>query len=276
MQDQKNRNLNYDRPVKIADDIFWVGFYDIDSGLHCNPYLIVDGDEAVIIDGGSRPDFPTVILKILQAGVSPHDISTLIYQHYDPDLCGSISNFEDMINRNDLKILSHKSNNTFIRYYSVTAPLLNIEDFDFTFEFSSGHKLEFTLTPYAHSPGSFITFDSKTGVLFTSDLFGSSSMEWDLFLSLSEECGTCTDYLHCPHGKSYCPLLDILTFHTKIMPSEKALRYAMKQIEKIPYSIIAPQHGSVINDPNDSKIVIDHLLSAKGIGIDGITARQKK
>lgn len=56
-----NLNLNYDRPVKIADDTYWIGFYDKVSGLHCNPYLIVDGDEAVVIDGGSRPDFPIVM-----------------------------------------------------------------------------------------------------------------------------------------------------------------------------------------------------------------------
>ena len=40
-----NINLDYNRPVNI-EDIFWIGFYDPHSGLRCNPYLIVDGDEA--------------------------------------------------------------------------------------------------------------------------------------------------------------------------------------------------------------------------------------
>ena len=51
-----NLNLNYDRVIQIAEGTYWIGFCDIEAGLHCNPYLIIDGEEAVVIDGGSRPD----------------------------------------------------------------------------------------------------------------------------------------------------------------------------------------------------------------------------
>ena len=47
-----------ERPFRIAEGIYWVGFHDELSNLHCNPYLLVEGDEAVLIDGGSRRDFP--------------------------------------------------------------------------------------------------------------------------------------------------------------------------------------------------------------------------
>lgn len=144
-------NLDYDRPIKIEEDIYWVGFYDVQSGLHCNPYLIVDGEEAVVIDGGSRPDFPTVMMKILQTGTAPDSIMALIYQHYDPDLCGSIPNFEDIISKDDLKIISDKFNHRFIRHYSVTAPLILLEDLNFEFALSSGRKLKFIKTPYCHT-----------------------------------------------------------------------------------------------------------------------------
>ena len=33
-------NLDYNRPIKLADDVFWVGFTDDTAGLRCNPYLI--------------------------------------------------------------------------------------------------------------------------------------------------------------------------------------------------------------------------------------------
>jgi len=55
MPKTKLTDTAYDSAVEIAPGIFWVGFYDAPSGLHCNPYLIVDEDEAVVIDGGSRP-----------------------------------------------------------------------------------------------------------------------------------------------------------------------------------------------------------------------------
>lgn len=40
-----NKNLDYDSYVKIADDVFWVGYADIKAGLQCNPYLIIDQEE---------------------------------------------------------------------------------------------------------------------------------------------------------------------------------------------------------------------------------------
>lgn len=92
--------------VRIAEGIYWVGYADKHRGLHCNPYLIVEGEEAVLIDGGNRDDFSTVMLKILRTGVEPAQITRLIYQHYDPDLCGSLPQFESIINTKELRIIS--------------------------------------------------------------------------------------------------------------------------------------------------------------------------
>lgn len=270
MVETANLNLDYDRPVRIAEDVFWVGFYDTESGLHCNPYLVVDGEEAVVIDGGSRPHFPIVMMKILQVGLHPSAITALIYHHYDPDLCGSIPNFEDLIGRPDLKIISDSQNNVFIRHYSVKSRLLSLEAVDHTFKFSSGRVLRFVNTPYAHAAGSFITFDEKTGVLFTSDLFGSYGQNWQLFLELSRDCHGCRDYGQCPTSRRYCPLPDVLRFHQAIMPSEQALRYALDRISTLPFSIIAPQHGSVIHKPEDIKMVAERLATLEGVGIDRI------
>ncbi|MDD5284332.1 MAG: MBL fold metallo-hydrolase, partial [Desulfuromonadaceae bacterium] len=136
MSNISNLNLNYSRPIKVAEGVYWIGFYDTASGLHCNPYMIVDGEEAVVIDGGSRPDFPTVMMKIMQTGVIPSTIRALIYQHYDPDLCGSIPDFEDLIDRNDLKIISEKSKHAFIRHYYVSSELLSLDTMYNRFRFS--------------------------------------------------------------------------------------------------------------------------------------------
>ena len=99
-------SLDFTRPITIAEGVHWVGFYDRDAGLHCNPYLVVDGGEAVLIDGGSLPDFPVVLTKILQTGIHPGAIRALVYQHIDPDLCGSMARFEEGMRLN--KICSDK------------------------------------------------------------------------------------------------------------------------------------------------------------------------
>lgn len=265
--DGQNR---YERPIRIAEGIYWVGFYEERTNLHCNPYLIVEGDRAVLIDGGSRPDFAVVMMKILQTGIDPKKIEALIYQHYDPDLCGSIQNMIDICDNPEIKILSEPSNNIFINYYIERAKHHLLKTIDmveniFTFQ---GRTLTFFKTPYCHNPGSFVTYDERTRTLFTSDLFGSFSSKWDLFLRLDKECFTCPDHSNCPNGKDYCPLPDIIDFHRKIMPSGKALRYAMNVLKNIDIDIIAPQHGSILTEKKDIEFMIDTLASLDNVGID--------
>jgi len=83
MNAETKNSLDYEKAIPVADNIYWVGFYDELSGLHCNPYLIIDGEEAVVIDGGSRPDFPTVMMKILQTGIHPSSIIAMTYHIID-------------------------------------------------------------------------------------------------------------------------------------------------------------------------------------------------
>lgn len=265
-----NADDTYERPVQVAEGVFWIGFHDVQAGLHCNPYLIIDKEEAVVIDGGSRPDFATVMLKILQTGIMPQQIKALIYQHYDPDLCGSIPNFEDTIGREDLKILSASENMMFIRHYSVSSRLVPLSKLNFQFEFASGRRLEFIKTPYAHAPGSFVTFDPQTRVLFTSDIFGSYGQNWQLYLQLPSECIQCQRDSECIRSLPDCPVDGILHFHKKIMTSTKALRYALNEIAAIPFDILAPQHGSIIKDQPTIKHVFELLLSLERVGIDRI------
>ena len=270
-----NTNIDYENPVEIAEGIYWVGFYDAKSGLHCNPYLIIDNEEALVVDGGSRPDFATVMMKILQTGIEPHQINALLYQHYDPDLCGSIPNFEDIIESSSLKIISDESSLEFIRHYSVSSQMISIEDVNYQYKFSSGRTLEFINTPYSHSSGSFVTFDQKSGMLFTSDIFGSYGKEWELFLKLKPQCIDCVNLNKCPENRDHCPINDVLNFHRIIMTSRKALKYALKKILEIPFTALAPQHGSIITDRNIMRYIFEQLISQKDIGIDRIVEDEK-
>ncbi len=270
MLNTPGNDIDIESAVEIAEGVYWIGFYDEPAGLHCNPYLIVDNDEAMVIDGGSRPDFATVMMKILQTGIAPNQIAALLYQHYDPDLCGSIPNFEDIIKRDDLRVISDSENLMFIRHYSVSTRLLPISKLNYQYTFSSGRTLQFVKTPYAHSGGSIVTFDPQSGILFSSDLFGSLGLEWELFLNLRPECMNCASHARCPQNRQSCPVNDILNFHKTVMPSAKALRYALEQMLKIPFTMIAPQHGSIIKDKVILRCVFELLAGLTGVGIDGV------
>jgi flavorubredoxin len=266
----KNHQQSYDRPIEIADKIYWVGFHEKESNFHCNPYLIVEGNQAVLIDPGSRPDFAVVMMKILQTGIAPEQITALIYHHIDPDLCGSMSNMIDICDNPKLAILSGSDNNKFLSYYIERARrdlLQAIDERGMAFNFGE-RTLLFFKTPYAHDTGSFVTYDQKTKTLFSSDLFGSVSSQWELFVELGDDCHVCEDYDHCIKQNKYCPLPDILQFHQKIMTSEKALRHAMEVIGRLDIEMIAPQHGSIFNKRKDIDFIIGKLYSLKGVGID--------
>ncbi|WFA09345.1 MBL fold metallo-hydrolase [Tissierella sp. Yu-01] len=268
--------LDYMQPIKVADGIYWVGFADDNAGLYCNPYIIIEDDEAVLIDAGSRDEFSTVMLKILRLGVNPKSIKRLIYQHSDPDLCASIPQFEAIIDSNELKIISHKKEIVFINYYSSRTEKLCIEDLSYEYNFKSGRKLKFIRTPYSHAPGSFMTYDLKTKTLFTSDIFGSFDKNWSLYKPLPKECQSCSPQKFCVAKDKECRINEIIRFHQNTMNSAKALRYALDQIEALDVELIAPQHGSLIDREYDKTIIIKHLRALENIGFDYFMQREIK
>jgi len=173
-----------------------------------------------------------------------------------------------MIDNPELKLISHRKNNFFINYYSTMSPKECIEDLDFYYEFSSGRRLEFTLTPFCHSPGSFVTYDTKTKVLFSSDIFGSYDTHWELFTQIKDECLNCDTMDHCTIIGRKCHMTGVIDFHRQIMPSTKALLHSLQLIEKMDISLIAPQHGSVFYSADSQKAVIERLKSLDSVGID--------
>jgi flavorubredoxin len=261
--------LDYLKPIQIAEGVHWIGYSDDKANLHCNPYIIIDGEEAVVIDGGSRNEFSTVMLKVLRLGVNPKNIKALIYQHSDPDLCGSIPQFQTIINRDDLVLISEKTEHIFIQYYSSSqSNNLTIDKLGYEYSFSSGRKLQFIPIPFAHAPGNFMTYDTKTKTLFTSDIFGSYDQDWSLYQRLSEECVTCTPGETCHSRNGKCPINGILSFHRTIMPSLGALRHALGKVKSLDTDLIAPQHGSLIDRAFDRNIIIKHLESVEQVGFE--------
>ena len=260
------------RPIRIADGVFWVGGRSDDESVACNPFLIVQDDRAVLIDSGSRSDFAVVMMRILQAGIDPRQIVALIYQHYDPDLCGSMANFIDMCDNPELQVVSEKDNNVFISYYIPREKknlLRPVEAYGHRFTFA-GRELVFVPTPYSHSPGSFVTYDVQTQTLFSSDLFGSFEPSQGLFWTLADTCYDCADFDRCPGGRPFCPLKSIAQFHQKVMPCQKALRYAMAQVKDLDIQCIAPQHGGIFHRRRDIVHLIERLAQLTDVGIDGV------
>lgn len=238
--------LDYNDAIPVTRDIFWVGFYDKEASLHCNPYLLIDEEDAVFIDPGSIPHFHVVMRKVMDL-INPEDITVIIAQHQDPDVCGNLPVVEDVINRRDLKVVAHTNSIRLIRHLGIRSEFYAVDKHDFKLTLQSGRELEFIFTPYLHSPGAIATYDRKTRSLFTSDIFAAVSRDWSLFA----------------RGDFLSPM-DL--FHQQYMPSNAILRSGLERFDGYAIDRLLPQHGSVL-EGDDIARAIEHLKSLP-CGID--------
>lgn len=102
-----------------------------------------------------------------------------------------------------------------------------MDENDWKLTLKSGRTLQFISTPYLHFPGAFMTYDEKSKVLFSSDIFGALSYDWDLYAN-----------------EYYIEAMK--AFHESYMPSREILKHSMDKLDDLDIELIAPQHGSII------------------------------
>ncbi|MGB4659172.1 MAG: response regulator [Mobilitalea sp.] len=211
---------------EIAQGIYWVGSGEQIDGLNCNPYLIVDGEEAVLIDPGSPLDFDRVYENI--CSIIPLDkIKYVILHHQDPDFCSAVPLLEQK--GANFTIVTHWRTQTIVKYYGIKSKYYLVDKNNFQLVLESGRTLQFIQTPYLHFAGAITTYDIQSKTLFSSDLFGAFSYRWTLFAD-----------------KNY--MEQMKTFHEHYMPSNEILHAAMEMFLKMDIDMIASQHGSIIKD----------------------------
>jgi len=240
------RKVDYNNTIAVTREIHWVGFYDDKASLHCNPYLLIDEKDVVLFDPGSIPHFPIVMRKIVDL-VNPSEISIIVNHHQDPDVCGNLAVVEDVINRTDLKIVAHENSIRLIRHYGIRSDFYPVDKHDFKLTLGSGRVLDFLFTPYLHSPGAIMTYDSYTKSLFSCDVFGAVSEKWSLFA-----------------GENFTEPMGI--FHQIYMPSNSVLRNCMEKLQKLEIVRILPQHGSILEGDQVSAAI--NYLKNLHCGID--------
>ncbi|HWP69081.1 MAG TPA: response regulator [Rectinemataceae bacterium] len=220
----------------LGSGYFWVGSKTLSDSLQCNPYLLVDGDEAVLFDPGSVLDVEDVAENI--ASVIPLDkVKYVVLHHQDPDLASAVPRLEAL--GMHFTIVTHWRTWSLVRFYGVSSPAYIVDEHEYSLKLNSGKILRFIPTPYLHFPGAIATYDKEAKFLLSSDLFGAFAPTWSLYA-----------------GDTY--LEGMKTFHEHYMPSHEILGPVMQLFSGINISAILPQHGSIIN--KDIGKYIDALM----------------
>lgn len=212
----------------IAPSVWWVGYIDRRQGTSHNPFLLVDGDEAVLINPGSRADEHYRLVRDKVASViAPARIAHIVVLHHDPDRCASVPLFEKLADRN-VRIYAPSQVAASVGYYGCKHPVIGLDGGD-SIIFSSGRTLDYHATPDLPSCGSGILHDSRTGTVFCGRMFNCPCDDWNLYAPPDQ-------------WKSLAASLPEST------GSRKSLHQALNKLERLCPERLCPQQGPIIED----------------------------
>lgn len=221
-----HQQLDDTNAIEVTPGIWWVGFADYEAGFSNNPYLLVDGDEAVLFDPGpGHPAFRDIIMQKVRQVIDPEKIRFLVVHHQDPDLCGLIPFIENALHPN-VVILAHPRTTLMLPYYGLRKSVLPIGDED-VLQLPSGRRIVFYHAPYLHFAGNMISYDPQTESVFSGDIFALFNRNWSLYADMT-----------------YLPLAQAFAEH--YMDSKESLLYAYEKLKQLAITRILPQHGGII------------------------------
>lgn len=200
---------------------------------------MVDGDEGILFGPGSAVDFDKTYENILKI-IPVEKLRYVILHSQDPSVCASLPLLEQ--NGFSGKIVTHMRSAYFIKHYGISSFFFYTNLNANRLVLGSGRVISFLNTPYLKSAGSFISYDSRSGILFSGDLFGAFQKRWSLYAD--------DTYLE-----------EMIKYHEEYVPESEFLRYYLEILVKKEISIIAPQYGSVIT--KDIRKCITALMDVK-------------
>ncbi len=231
--------MDINEPIEIAEDVYWVGHKIEHDPFQCHVYLIKNQQESILIDPGSRITYQETRRKIKKL-IDLNDIKYFICHHQDPDIVGCMYDLLSEIDAQEKYIVTHWRAWALLKHYNWNINLYEVEKNNWKLK-AEDRKLHFIFTPYLHFPGAFCTYDKKTKVLFSSDIFGGFTDEFELF---SKDVASC--------------FKNIKPFHEHYMPSNIVLNHGLDRIEQYhPIELIAPQHGSIIKKEHIKPIILN-------------------
>ena len=225
---------------EVTKDLYWIGGNDrrlalfenihpIPEGISYNSYLLLDKETVLVdtVDWSVCRKFIENIKYIL--GDRPLDY--MVINHMEPDHAGCIG--EIIFHYPDVKIIGNKKTFNFMKQFGfkVTENAIEVKDGD-SISFGE-HEFMFISAPMVHWPETMASFDTKNGVLFSADAFGTfGSLDGKLF---NDEMNFDRDFL-IPARRYYTNIVG------KYGPQVQNL---LKKASDLDIKYICPLHGPV-------------------------------
>lgn len=225
---------------KVTEDLYWVGGNDrrlalfenihpIPRGVSYNSYLLLDKKTVLFdtVDWSISRQF----LENIEAVLKGRKLDYLVVNHMEPDHGASIE--EIIIRYPEVKIISTEKSFLLMRQFGFNIDGREVEVKDGDTKSFGKHEIKFITAPMVHWPEVMVSFDTKNGVLFSADAFGSfGALDGKLF---NDEVNFERDWID-----------DARRYYTNIVgkygPHVQAL---LKKASTLDIKIICPLHGPV-------------------------------
>jgi flavorubredoxin len=224
------------KPVKLRENIWWVGGIDWDlrdfhgyvtqRGSSYNAYLIID-EKITLIDNVKYYLYDEMIKRISHI-IDPKKIDIIVQNHVEMDHSGGMPHLMDLIpnvtiytNAMAIKGLKMHYKKDWNFQEVKTGDVINI----------GKHNLTFLTTPMVHWPDNMVTYCPEEKILFSNDAFGqhiasSERLEVDYPLNIVME-----------EARKY--------YANIVMPYGKQVQKVLEAAAPLDINMICPSHGLV-------------------------------
>ncbi|HIK38430.1 MAG: diflavin flavoprotein [Geminocystis sp.] len=205
--------------------------FDIEFGLQngttYNSYVI-KGEKNALVDT-SHTKFQQLYFDALQKVINPQDIDYLIVSHTEPDHSGLVKDLLALAPH--ITVVASKVAIQFLEGFVHQDFRKMIVKSGDRLDLGNGHVLEFVNTPNLHWPDTIVSYDHKTNILFTCDVFGMHYCSDSLYDERLEDIEA--DY------RFYYQCL--------MAPNARSVLSAMKKIKELgEISLVANGHGPIL------------------------------
>ncbi|MFN3361910.1 MAG: flavin reductase [Pseudanabaenaceae cyanobacterium] len=214
------RSLDWDR------DRFDIEF-GLQNGTTYNSYLIF-GDKIALVDT-SHAKFRSLYLEELQKQVDLSQLDYLIISHTEPDHSGLVKDVLQLAPQ--VTVVGTKVALQFLQDLVHTKFSQQVVKNGDQIDLGKGHILQFVNAPNLHWPDTMMTYDHRTGVLFTCDIFGMHYCDSSVF------------------DENLAAILPDYRFYYECLmaPNARSVLSAMKRMDELPpVKIVANGHGPLL------------------------------